>query len=117
MIMIDVFKRLNWAILLSHKIYGGPPPSSCLKAWFNLLAIGHRLRDSISDVIESKLDSLLQVMSDPNGNNHVVIVNTLQDLANVVTSQQSNQIPKADADAVVTAVQELIRPLRSPLAR
>jgi hypothetical protein len=115
--MKDVFKRLNWALLLSHKIYGGPPPNSCRKAWCSLLAIGHKLRDSISDVVEDKLDASLQAMSDPNGNNHVVIINTLQDLVNVVTSQQDNQIPKADADAMVTAVQEIIQPLRSPIIK
>ena len=114
--MKDVFKQLNWAILLSHKVYGGPPPNSCRKAWCSLLAIDNKMRDSISDVFEAKLDASLRAMSDPSGNNHVVI-NTLQDLVNVVTSQQDNQIPKADADAMVTAVQELIQPLRSPITK
>lgn len=115
--MKDVFRRLNWAILLSHKIYGGPPPNSCRKAWCNLLAVGNKMRDGISDVIEAKLDASLQAMSDPNGNNNMIIVDKLQDLVNVVSSQHGNQIPKADADAVVTAVQELIQPLRSPITK
>ncbi|UCC98820.1 MAG: hypothetical protein JSW66_02790 [Phycisphaerales bacterium] len=112
--MKDVFKRLNWALLLSHKIYGGPPPYNCRKAWYNLLVISLKLHDRISDTFEAKLDALLQAMSGPNGNNNVAIVNSLQDLVNVVTSQNGNQIPKTDADVVIAAAQELIRPLRRP---
>jgi hypothetical protein len=115
--MKDVFKRLNWALLLSHKVYGGPPPDSCRKAWCSLMAIGHKLRDSISDALETKLDASLQAMSDPNGNNNMIIINTLQDVVNVVTSQHGSQIPKADADAVATAIQELIRPLHEPITK
>ena len=114
--MKDVFKQLNWALLLSHKIYGGPPPGSCRKAWCSLLTISLKLHDRISDVLEAKMDASLQAMCDPNGNNNMAIVDSLQNLINVVTSQSGNQIPKADADVVIAAAQELIRPLRRPVA-
>ncbi len=115
--MKDVFKQLNWALLLSHKIYGGPPPDSCRKAWYSLLTISLKLHDRISDVLEAKMDASLQAMCDPNGNNNAAIVNSLQNLINIATSQSGNQIPKADADAVIAAAQELIRPLRIPVAK
>jgi len=114
--MNDVFKRLNWALLLSHKIYGGPPPYSCRRAWYNLLATGLNLHDSISDIFEARLDESLRAMCGPNGDNNVAIINSLQNMINVVTSENGNRIPKADAEVVIDAAQELIRPLRKPAA-
>jgi len=114
--MNDVFKRLNWALLLSHKIYGGPPPYSCRRAWYDLLTIGLNLHDSISDVFEARLDESLQAMCGPNGNNNMAIINSLQNMINVITSESGNRIPRADADVVMAAAQELIRPLRKPAA-
>jgi len=114
--MIDVFKRLNWALLLSHKIYGGPPPYSCRRAWYDLLTIGLNLHDGISDVFEAGLDESLRAMCLQNGNNNTAIIDSLQNIINVVISQSGNLIPKTDADVVIAAAQELIRPLRKPAA-
>ena len=112
--MSDVFKRLNWALLLSHKIYGGPPPYSCRRAWYDLLTIGLNLHDGISEVFETSLDESLQAMCGPNGNSNTAFINSLQNIINIITSENGNRISKADADVVITAAQELIRPLCKP---
>lgn len=114
--MRDVFKRLNWALLLSHRIYGGPPPYSCRRAWYDLLTTGLNLHDSISDVFEASLDESLKAMCGPDGNNNMAIINSLRNIINIVTSESGNRITKADADVVIAAAQELIRPLRMPAA-
>lgn len=114
--MKDVFEKLNWAFLLSHKVYGGPPPRSCRKAWCRLLAINHKLHDRISIVLETKLDAVLKAMRDCNGDHESATVNSLQDYINTVMVRRGNQIPQADADVVIAAAQELIRPLRKTAA-
>lgn len=114
--MSDVFKRLNLALLLSHKIYGGPPPYRCRRAWYDLMTIGLNLHDSVSDVFEASLDESLQAMCGSNGNNNTAIIDSLQNMINIVTSERGSRIPKADADVVIAATQELIRPLRKPAA-
>jgi hypothetical protein len=75
-----------------------------------------KLHDRISNIFEAKLDATLQAMCDPNGYNNVVIINSLQNMINVVTSESGNQIPKADAEVMIAAAQELVRPLRRPVA-
>ena len=114
--MKDVFKRLNWAFLLSHKVCGGPPPTSCRKAWCNLLNINLKLHDRISDILEAKLDAVLKAMHDSNGNNDLATFNSLQDFVNAVMVRSGNQILQADADAAINAVQEIIMSLRRPTA-
>jgi len=112
----DVYKQLNWAFLLSHKIYGGPPPASCQKAWCNLLTINLKLHDRISDILEAKLDSVLKAMRNFNGNNYLAIINSIQDFVNAVMNWSGSKIPKSDVEVVITAAQELIRPLRKSVA-
>lgn len=114
--MSDVFKRLNWALLLSHKIYGGPPPDSCRRAWYKLFTISMKLNDRISYIYETKLDESLQAMYDHYENDDTAIVNSLQNMIEIVTSESGSQITKADADVVVAAAQELIRTLCKPAA-
>ncbi len=114
--MKDVLEKLNWAFLLSHKVYGGPPPTSCRKAWCSLFTINLKLHDRISDILEDKLDAVLKAMHDSNGNNDLATVNSLQDFINAVMVRSGNQILQADADIVIAAAQELIRPLRRPAA-
>lgn len=114
--MKDVFEKLNWAFLLSYKIYGGPPPTSCRKAWCNLFTINLKLHDRISDILDAKLDAVLKAMRNSNGNNDLATINSLQDFINAVMARSGNQIPQADADIVIAAAQELIRPLRMPAA-
>ena len=114
--MSDVFKRLNWALLLSRKIYGGPPPYCCRRAWYDLLTTGLNLHDGISEVFEATLDESLRAMCGPNGNNNKAIISSLQNIINIVASESGNLIPKADADVVIAAAQELIRPLHKPAA-
>ena len=114
--MKDVFERLNWAFLLSHKVYGGPPPTSCRKAWCNLFTINLKLHDRISDILDAKLDAVLKAMRNSDGNNDLVTINSLQDFINAVMVRSGNQIPQADADLIIAAAQELIRPLRMPVA-
>ena len=111
--MSDVFKRLNLALLLSHKIYGGPAPYRYRRAWYDLLTIGLNLHDSVSDVFEASLDESLQAMCGSNGNN-MAIIESLQNIINVVSSECGNRITRTDADVVIAAAQELIRPLRKP---
>lgn len=112
--MNDVFKQLNWAFLLSHKIYGGPPPASCRRAWCSLLSISFKLHNGISNILEKKLDSVLKAMRDSNGNNDLSILKPLQDFIDAVMAWSDNQIPKDDANIMIAAAQELIRPLRKP---
>ena len=114
--MKDVFEKLNWAFLLSHKVYGGPPPTSYRKAWYSLFTVNLKLHDRISDILEAKLDAVLKAMRDSNGYNDLATVNSLHDFINAVMIRSGNQIPQADADIVIAAAQELIRPLRRPAA-
>jgi hypothetical protein len=76
--------------------------------------MGLNLHDSVSDVFEAILDESLQAMCGSNGNNNMAIIDSLQNMINFVTSESGNRIPKADADIVITATQELIRPLHKP---
>lgn len=115
--MNDVFKKLNWAFLLSHKIYGGPPPASCRKAWCSLFSISFKLHDGISNILETKLDSVLKAMRDSNSNNDLTFFKSLQDLVDIVTVWSGTRIPKADTDVVIAAARELIQPLRKPEAK
>jgi hypothetical protein len=113
----DIFEQLNWALLLSHKIYCGPPPDNYRRAWWSLLTTSLKQRYRISDVVEAKLDGALRAMRDPNRNDNLVTINSLQDVAKAVATQSNHQIPQADADTMITAVQEIIRPfLRGPTA-
>jgi len=115
--MNDVFKQLNWAFLLSHKIYGGPPPASCQKAWCSLLSICFILHIGISNILEEKLDSALKAMSDSNSNNDLTIFKSLQDFINALMVWNSNQIQEDEANTMIAAAQELIQPLRKPEAK
>jgi hypothetical protein len=114
--MKDVLEKLNWAFLLSHKVYGGPPPTSCRKAWCSLFTINLKLDDRISNILEAKLDAVLKAMHDSNRNSDLATVDSLQDFINAVMIRSGNQIPQADVDVVIEAAQELIRLLRKPAA-
>lgn len=112
--MENVLQRLNMALLLSHKVHCGPPPNSYRKAWWNLLTTSVKLRDRLSEVVDVKLSAVLLSMHDLSGNGNLVTINSLQDLAEAVATQSNNQISRADAETMIAAAQEIIRPLRGP---
>jgi hypothetical protein len=115
--MNDVFKQLNWAFLLSHKIYGGPPPAGCRRAWCSLLSISFKQHNEISNILQNKMDSVLIAMRDSNGNNDLTTFNSLQDFIKAVMVWSGNQIPEDDANIMIAAAQDLIQPLRKPEAK
>ncbi len=107
--MKNVLEQLNRWLMLSRIMHGEPPPCNYRKAWRSLLTISLNLRDRLSEGIECKLEGALQAMLDLDKSDGIAAVNSLQDLANTIASQGGKQIPQADANALIAAVQQLIQ--------
>ncbi len=70
--------------------------------------IALNLKQGISNSLDAKLEAVVQALDDLNENNDIAAINTLQAVINAVEAQRGVQIPVADADALITAVQEII---------
>lgn len=101
--MKNVLEKLNWALLMSHRAYSGRPPSSYRKALRSLITISMNPQDRFSDGLEAKLDAALQAIRNPNANDGLATVNSLQDLVNAVETQRDDQIQQTNANALTTA--------------
>ncbi len=109
--MRNVVQRLNrwWWLLLSRRVHGGPLPRVYRKAWRSLLTVSLNLQGTLSESLECKLEGALQAMLDIDKSDGIEAVNYLQDLANTIASQSGNQIPQADANALIAAVQQMMQ--------
>lgn len=72
------------------------------------VVISLNLHQGIDNSLDAKLDAALKALEDVNENNDVAAVNTLQAFINAVEAQRGNHIPEADADAMITAAQQII---------
>ena len=107
--MRNVVQRLNRWLLLSRRVHGGPLPHVYRKAWRSLLTISLNLEGTLSESLERKLEGALQATLDIDKSDGTEAVNSLQDLANAIASQSGNQIPQADAKALIAAVQQMMQ--------
>jgi len=107
--MRNVIQRLNWGLLLSRRVHGGTASNVYRKAWRSLLTISLNLQGTLSESLECKLERAVQAMLDLDKSDGIAAVNSLQDLANTIASQGGKQIPQADANALIAAVQQLIQ--------
>jgi len=107
--MRNVIQQLNWGLLLSRRVHGGTAPNVYRKAWRSLLTISLNLQGALSESLECELERAVQAMLDLDKSDGSAAVNSLQDLANTIASQGGKQIPQADANALLAAVQQLIQ--------
>ena len=71
------------------------------------------LQQGINNSLDAKLDAVFQALQDVNENNDVTAINALQAFINAVQAQSANNIPVADADALIAKAQEIIDLLSS----
>jgi len=69
---------------------------------------GLELPRGIANSLLAKLDTALQKLEDNNENNDAAAINLLQAFINAIQAQRGKKIPGADADALITAAQEII---------
>ncbi len=107
--MRNLVQRLNQGLLLSRGVHGGPAPPVYRKAWRSLLTISSNLQGTLSESLECKLEGALQAMLDIDKSDGTEAVSSLQDLADTVAAQSGNQIPQAEANALIAAIQRMIQ--------
>ncbi len=105
--MGSVVQKLNLGLLLSRKIHGGPPPYMYRKAWRNLLTLGSNLNGTLSDSLQRKLEAALQAMLDADKLGFAESARSLEDFAGNVAAQSGNEIPHAEAEALLAAVRQI----------
>lgn len=105
--MNGMLEQLNLGLLLLHTVHGGPPPHTYRKAWRSLLTLSSNLQGVLSDTLQCKLEAALHAMLDIDKRDFTQAANSLEDLADNVAAQSDNQIPQADADALLAAVRQL----------
>ena len=66
------------------------------------------LRGGIANSLDAKLAVAVKALEDVNENNDVAAINSLEAFINVVQAQSGNQIPEADADAVIAEALDII---------
>ena len=66
------------------------------------------LPKGIANSLLAKLDTALQKLEDDNENNDAAAVNLLEAFINTVEAQSGKKIPKANADTLIEAAQEII---------
>ena len=71
------------------------------------------LQQGISNSLDAKLDAALKAMDDFNAYNDIAAINTLEAFVAAVQAQGGNKIPAEDANALITAAQEIIVALSS----
>ncbi|MHC4123294.1 MAG: choice-of-anchor Q domain-containing protein [Planctomycetota bacterium] len=66
------------------------------------------LQPGVENSLLTKIDTALQKLEDKNQNNDIAAVNLLKAFINAVESQSGKKIPTEDADALITAAQQII---------
>jgi hypothetical protein len=66
------------------------------------------LQQGIENSLDAKLDAAEKALEDLNQNNDIAAINTLEAFISAVEAQRGNQIPAADADALIASAQEII---------
>ncbi|MHC4159180.1 MAG: FIMAH domain-containing protein, partial [Planctomycetota bacterium] len=70
--------------------------------------IALNLHEGITNSLMAKLGAALGALEDENENNDAAAINTLEAFINVVEAQRGKKIPEAEADALISAAQEII---------
>ncbi len=72
------------------------------------------LQEGISNSLDAKISAALVVLDDMNlGDNDIAAVNSLEAFINAVMAQSGTKISETDADALISAAQEIINLLRA----
>jgi hypothetical protein len=79
---------------------GGIPPKEIVEELVNTV-ISINLQGGISNSLDSKLDVALSCLDDMNENNDIAAINSLNAFINAVKAQSGQNIPAADADALI----------------
>lgn len=106
--MRSVVQQLNRGLLLSRRVHGGPPPYMYRKALRSLLTLSLNPRGVLSDTVVDKLESALQAMLDIDRRDLIGAIGILEELADNVSSQSGDQIPQAEADALLAAIGQMM---------
>jgi hypothetical protein len=72
------------------------------------VVIDLNIQQGIANGLDAKLSSALQALQDVNQNNDVAAINSLQAFINAVEAQSGNHIPVEDANALISAAQQII---------
>lgn len=106
--MMGIVQQLNRGLLLSRRVHEGPPPYMYRKAWRNLLTISSNLQGTLSESLQRKLENSLQTMLNLDKRDSHAAAGSLEYLADNVAAQGDEQIPRAQADALLTALRQMM---------
>lgn len=108
--MANVLQQLNWVMLLSQRTDSLPSSRRYRKAWRRLLSTLSSLRTNSNSPTDSdtELDTALERLYYHCQNRGPADLNSLREFANVVAAQSGDRIPRADANILIGAAQEII---------